>query len=197
MLNSITVADVLRPAEKKYAAIYDVTVILAASLVIAVCAQIAVSIPFSPVPVTAQTFAVLIIGALLGAKRGSLAVLAYIGQGAAGLPVFAMARSGIGVLVGPTGGYLVGFIAAAFITGFLAQRGFDRKPATTVGAMLLGNCVIYAFGIFWLACLVGFKPTVFAVGLYPFIVGDIVKIALAAALLPAGWKLLKTTNLPT
>jgi biotin transporter BioY len=98
---------------------------------------------------------------------------------------------GFAVLIGPTGGYLVGFIPAAYITGWLAQKGWDRRIGTTVLAMVLGNIVIYAFGLFWLCCLTGINRAVPAVGLYPFVVGDLLKIALAAAVLPSGWKLLE------
>ena len=185
-----TVADLLRPSEKSSAAIYDIALVIGGSLLIALCARITVMLPFSPVPVTAQTFAVLVIGALLGAKRGGLAALAYIIEGALGLPVFALG-GGFAVLLGPTGGYLIAFIPAAYVTGFLAQKGWDRRIGTTVLAMIFGNIVIYTFGLLWLSRLMGISKTVPAMGLYPFIVGDLAKIVLAAAVLPAGWKLLK------
>ena len=190
MLATATVADLLRPSEKSSAAIYDIALVIGGSLLIALCARITVMLPFSPVPVTAQTFAVLVIGALLGAKRGGLAALAYIIEGALGLPVFALG-GGFAVLLGPTGGYLIGFIPAAYVTGFLAQKGWDRRIGTTVLAMIFGNIVIYTFGLLWLFRLMGISKTVPAMGLYPFIVGDLAKIVLAAAVLPAGWKLLK------
>lgn len=195
MLTSITVAGLLRPCEKKRAWLYDVVLIIGGSLLVGLCARVAVWLPFSPVPVTGQTFAVLMIGALLGRRRGCFAMLAYIAEGAAGLPVFALGRAGLPILLGPTGGYLVGFVAAAYITGALAEKGWDRRVGTTVLAMLLGNAGIYAFGLLWLACLMGVNRAA-AVGLYPFIVGDILKIALAAVALPSGWKLLGVLNLP-
>lgn len=190
MLANVTMAGVFRPCEKNRAGFYDVALVIGGSLLIGLCAQVAVPLGFSPVPVTGQTFAVLMIGALFGARRGSLAVLAYIIEGAAGLPVFSMGRGGLPMLFGPTGGYLVGFVAAAYITGLLAQVGWDRRVGTTVLAMVLGNGVIYAFGLLWLCCLMGVNKAVLVVGLYPFIVGDFLKIGLAAMLLPAGWKLL-------
>lgn len=186
---NVTYADVLRPCDKRLAGFYDAALIICASLLIGLCAQIAVWFAFSPVPVTGQTFAVLMIGALLGRRRGSLAVVAYIIEGAAGLPVFALGRSGFAVLAGPTGGYLVGFVAAAWITGLLAEKGWDRRVWTTVLAMLLGNACIYVFGLLWLSCLVGISSAP-ALGLYPFVIGDILKITLAAMVLPLGWKLL-------
>ncbi len=190
MLATATVADLLRPSEKIYAAVYDIALVIGGSLLIALCARVKVLLHFSPVPVTAQTFAVLMIGALLGAKRGSLAALAYIIEGAIGLPVFALG-GGFAVLLGPTGGYLIGFIPTAYVTGFLAQKGWDRRIGTTILAMIFGNIVIYTFGLLWLSRLMGISKSVLSVGLYPFIAGDLVKIALAAAILPAGWKLLK------
>jgi biotin transporter BioY len=194
MLATATIADLLRPSEKSSAVIYDVALVLGGSFIIALSAQLKILLPFSPIPVTAQTFAVLMIGALLGAKRGGLAALAYIIQGALGLPVFALG-GGAAVLLGPTGGYLIGFIPAAYVTGFLAQKGWDRRIGTTILAMIFGNIVIYTFGLLWMSRLMGISKSVLSVGLYPFIVGDLVKIVLAAAILPAGWKLLKYVGL--
>ena len=190
MLTNATVADLLRPCEKRLAGFYDIALIIGGSLLIGLCAHAKVWLPFSPVPVTGQTFAVLMIGALLGARRGCLAVLAYIIEGAAGLPVFAVGV-GSAVLLGPTGGYLFGFIPAAYITGRLAEKGWDRRIGTTVLAMVFGNLAILTFGLFWLCCLTGFNTTVLTLGLYPFIFGDLIKIILAAILLPAGWKMLE------
>jgi biotin transport system substrate-specific component len=194
MLATATIADLLRPYERRRAVFYDIVLVIGGSLLIGLCARIKVLLPFSPVPITGQTFAVLMIGALLGPWRGSLAVLAYIIEGAAGLPVFALG-GGFTILIGPTGGYLVGFVPAAYITGLLALKGWDRRIGTTVLAMVLGNIVIYAFGLFWLCCLTGINRAVLSVGLYPFIVGDLLKIALAAAVLPAGWKLLEYSSI--
>lgn len=191
MLTNVTVAGLLRPCEKKRAGFYDVVLIVGGSLLIGLCAQVAVALPFSPVPITGQTFAVLMIGALLGRRRGSLSVLAYITEGAAGLPVFALGKGGFAVLLGPTGGYLVGFVAAAYVTGLLAEKGWDRRVGTTVLAMVLGNAAIYAFGLLWLSRLIGVSKAILVVGLYPFIVGDFLKVALAAVVLPSCWKLLK------
>ena len=193
MLANVTVADVFRPCGKKLAWLYDATLIIGGSFLIGLCAQLA--IPLWPVPITAQTFAVLLTGALLGSRRGSLCVLAYVLEGLAGLPVFALGRSGFAVLLSPTGGYLVGFVAAAYVTGLLAEKGWDRRVGTTILAMVFGNAVIHAFGLAWLCCLMGVNRTVLTVGLYPFIVGDILKIVLAAVTLPAGWKLLGMLNL--
>ena len=194
MTTNVTAACLLRPRERTWARFYDIAVILAGSFLIGLSARVQFLLPFSPVPVTGQTFAVLVVGALLGARRGSLAVLAYILEGAAGMPVFAFG-GGFAVLLGPTGGYLIGFIPAAYVTGLLAERGWDRRIGTMVLAMILGDAVIYAFGLFWLTCLMGASEKVLTAGLYPFIPGDVLKIALAAVLLPSGWKLLESTKL--
>ncbi len=192
MTGVLTVADLARPCEKRLARWYDAGLVAGGSVLIALCTQVAVG---APVPITGQTFAVLMVGALLGSRRGALSVLAYIAQGLAGLPVFAYGNSGLKALFGPTGGYLVGFVAAAYVVGTLAERGWDRRVSTTVLAMIVGNVVLYTGGLFWLSCLVYLlgKPLggVLAIGLYPFLLGDVAKIALAAALLPAGWKLIR------
>ena len=186
MLVNATVADILRPCEKRYALVYDLALIIGGSVLIAFSAQIAVGFP---VPITAQTFAVLMIAALLGSRRGVACILTYLAEGAAGLPVFAQANAGLVVFRGFTGGYLVGFVVAAFVVGLLAERAWDRKFRTTVLAMVIGNIIIYAFGLAWLSYLIGARDAI-AEGLYLFIPGDILKTVLAAALLPSAWKLL-------
>jgi biotin transport system substrate-specific component len=185
-----TYADILRPCEKTSAALYDAALILGGSLFVGLSAQMAILLPFSPVPITGQTFAVLLLGAMLGARRGCLCMLAYIAEGAAGLPVFSLGQAGPAVLLGPRGGYIAGFVAAACVTGFLAEKGWDRRIISTILAMICGNIAIYAFGLLWLSFLMGFNPSTLAVGLYPFLLGDSLKILLAAVLLPAGWRLL-------
>lgn len=147
-------------------------------------------------PITGQTFAVLMVAALLGSRRAVLCVLTYLLEGLLGLPVFAQGGAGLAVVLGPRGGYLVGFLAVAYIVGSLAERGWDCRPATTILAMVLGNLGLYVCGLTWLFCLtyILVRPLggrgVLAVGLYPFLAGDAVKIALAACLLPAGWKII-------
>jgi biotin transport system substrate-specific component len=188
----LSVADLLRPSQGRLARFYDVALVLGGSLVIALCAQVAVGYP---VPITGQTFAVLMMAALLGSRRGVLCILAYLAEGLAGLPVFAQGQGGLAYLVGPTGGYLLGFIFAAWVVGALSERAWDRRVPTTVAAMILGNLAIYACGLLWLSCLVHLfaKPLsggILAVGLYPFLLGDLLKIALAAVLLPCCWKII-------
>lgn len=161
---------------------YNLLLVLSASLLIAVSAQFAFQLPFSPVPVTGQTLTVLLIGALLGRNRGSAAVGLYLLEGASGLPVFAGGKAGLAVLWGPTGGYLIGFAAAAYLVGWLVEQGWDRNPSTAAGSMILGSGLIYLFGLAWLGTLIGFQNAL-PLGLYPFLVGDLVKIILAAGIL--------------
>ncbi len=165
----------------------NVALVLAASLFIALMAQVRLPLPFTPVPITGQTFAVLLVGAALGSRRGAAAVLAYLAEGLLGLPVFA-GGAGLVYALGPTGGYLLGFVAAAFLTGLVAERGGDRRVATAWVGFLLGEAAIYALGVPWLAHFVGF-PQAVAIGLLPFIAGDIVKAVAAGLLLPAAWQL--------
>lgn len=166
----------------------DGLLVVAGSIFIALLAQIA--IPVGPVPVTGQTIGVLLTAAVLGRRRGSLAVATYLAEGALGLPVFAGGRAGIVVLAGPTGGYLVGFLAAAIIVGALADAGFDRKPVTTFAAMAAGSASIYLFGVFWLARFTGWD-SVLGLGVTPFLFGDALKAAVATLLLPSAWRFVR------
>ncbi len=194
MIAGLTVADLIRPSEKKLAYLYDAALVVGGSIVIALCAQIAIGFP---VPITGQTFAVLIVAMLLGSRRGVSCILTYLAQGLMGLPVFAQGKAGPAAFFGPTGGYLIGFVAAAYVVGSLAERGWGRRPLSTILAMLFGNLAIYAGGLAWLSCLAYIlaRPLggrgILAVGLYPFLIGDALKIALAAILLPTGWKLIR------
>lgn len=158
-----------------------------ASLVIAGAAQVAIPLPFTPVPLTGQTFGVLLTGMALGSRRGALAVALYLLEGALGLPVFAGGAAGLVKLLGPTGGYLAAFPLAAFVAGLLAERGWDRKPGTTVVGMLLASAVIFLLGALWLARFVGGLGPAVVQGVLPFLPGDLVKASLAAGLLPATW----------
>ena len=185
---SATYADLARPASRTLGLFYDLLLIGAGSLVVAFAAQVAVPLPFTPVPWTLQPLAVLLVGALLGARRGAAALVAYLAEGAAGLPVFAGGAFGVAPLVGPTAGYLVGFVPAAFVTGFLAERGWDRRFFSTWAAMALGSLTLFAFGVAWLSRFLGWEGAV-AAGLVPFIVGDLLKQLLAALLLPSLWRL--------
>lgn len=158
------------------------------SLLNALSAQVEIRLPFTPVPITGQTFAVLLTGLLLGSRLGAAAILLYLVEGAVGLPFFAGGKAGIVYAMGPTGGYLVGFLVSAFVVGWLAERGWDRSAWLTALAMVIGNVVIYILGISWLSRFVP-ADQVLALGVIPFLLGDALKIILAAVLLPAGWKL--------
>jgi biotin transporter BioY len=184
----MTYADVYQPAKKINAVLYNAVLIMGTSWLLAVSAQLAIPLPFSPIPVTAQTLVVLMQAALLGKERGTAAVGLYLLQGLSGIPVFAGGRAGLSVLLGPTGGYLVGFLAAAYLVGALIEKGWDRGPGTAFAAMAAGNVILYACGLLWLTPFVG--PTlVLPLGLYPFIMGDLVKLILAVVLLTISGRL--------
>jgi Uncharacterized conserved protein len=148
-------------------------------------------VPFYPVPMTLQTLVVLMLGVVLGWRLGAMTVLFYLAQGASGLPVFAgTPEKGLGLLymAGPTGGYLMGFVVAAALTGWLAERGFDRSRLGMAAAMVGGNAVIYAMGLLWLGSFVGYNTQLIALGMTPFVLGDLVKIALAVTTVPFVWR---------
>lgn len=187
----MTFVDVVPAGKlKTHVWLYDSFLVLGGSLLLALSAQIAIPLPFSPVPITGQTFAVLVVGMLFGRWRGAAAVLAYLIEGCAGLPVFAEGKAGLAVLLGPTGGYLVSFVPAAFLVGYLAEKGWDRKIPTTFLAMILGNVIIFGLGAGWLGKFVGTDKAL-SLGVYPFLIGDAVKIGLATFALPGAWKLLE------
>lgn len=162
--------------------------VLLGSLLVAALAQVRVPLPFTPVPITGQTFAVLLVGATMGTGRGTASLLLYLAGGVAGLPIFAGGASGFSQLVGPTGGYLVGFVFSAFMVGKLAERGLDRSARWAWLVFLAGEASIYMIGLPWLARFVGFQ-NVLALGFFPFLLGDGVKLVAAALALPAAWKL--------
>lgn len=182
-----------RPAGRGARLAVDAGLVVGASLVIALLAQVSFHLRF--VPITGQTLAVLLVGAALGSVRGGVAVGLYLAQGASGLPFFAEGKAGLDYLVlrdplHATGGYLWGFLLAALVVGFLAERGWDRRFASAVGAMFVGNVAIYLLGLPWLAAAIGTSvEDALPFGLYPFVIGDTVKLLLAATLLPAAWRL--------
>lgn len=160
------------------------------SLLTALAAQIV--IPIGPVPITGSTFAVLLTGALLGSRLGAMAMIVYLFEGAAGLPFFYGGHGGFAHILGPTGGYLVAFPAAAFITGAFAENGWDKRFFSAVAAMAVGSIVILLAGWTWFAVLMNTNLlAAFKVSVAPHLVGDVIKILLAAAALPTGWALLK------
>ena len=164
-------------------------VVAAGAALLFVSAQVRFPLPFTPVPVTGQTFAVLFLGASLGSRAGAGSVAAYWAAGACGMPVFNGGGGGWVAVSGPTGGYLLGFGAAAFVVGWFAERGWDRG-GRIIMPLLLGEALVYAFGLPWLAFFVG-PRLVLQSGLWPFVPGDIVKIAAVAVVLPGGWSVAK------
>ena len=173
----------------------DLVLVVAAAAFTAGMAQL--YIPMWPVPITGQTFAVLLAGTTLGALRGALAMGVYALVGALGAPVFTEGSSGWAVLAGPTGGYIVGFVLASIVTGWLAQRQWDRRVVGTLVTFFAGTATIYLVGLPWLATALGSLGypadlgSVLTAGLVPFLIGDALKIVLAAALLPTTWALLR------
>ena len=182
-----TLAQILWPSE--HAALRNVLLMVAGTL--ALWASAKIQVPFYPVPITMQTFVVLVIGMAYGWKLGAATVLLYLAEGAFGLPVFAgTPHKGIGLayMAGPTGGYLLGFFASVLVVGWLANKGWDRSFLKTLFAMIFGTAVIFAFGIFWLGVVIGWDKPVFEFGLYPFLYGEAFKIGLATTCLPLIWR---------
>lgn len=166
----------------------DLSLVVISALFVAVLAQVRLPLPFTPVPLTGQTFAVLLVGAALGSKRGVASLVLYTTLGALGLPFFAGGEAGLAYMSGPTLGYLIGFIVAAFLVGLLAERGLERSVPTSFVPFLAGTLVIYLFGAGWLSVQFGIEQAL-ALGVLPFLVGDAIKLVLAALALPAAWKI--------
>jgi biotin transport system substrate-specific component len=167
----------------------DVTLIVLGALFVAGLAQIEIPLPFTPVPITGQTFGVLLVGAALGSKRGAAALITYLVLGTIGLPFFAGGASGLNILIGATGGYLIGFVIAAYVLGLLAERGLERNVRTSLLPFLIGTVIIYVCGVAWLAVVLGNFSKAIAAGLLPFLIGDMIKLLAASLALPAAWKL--------
>jgi biotin transporter BioY len=189
MEKNLTLIDAILPRieSKSLALLKDILLVLGFTLLTAISAKLKIEI--GPVPITGQTFAVLLSGVLLGAKRGALSQIFYLFGGLVGIPWFARG-GGIAYLMSPTFGYIIGFVLAAFFVGFLCERGFDRRIETAILAMLVGNILIYFPGLLWLARFVGFEK-VLSVGFYPFLAGDLIKLFLASSILPLVWKIIK------
>lgn len=187
----ITIGDFLVPirlSERINVRVRHAALILAGTLLIALSAQVSIPVPGSPVPITGQTFGVLLAAGALGFRRGIAASGLYLLLGAVGLPVFAQGAHGTSVILGATGGYLVGFVLAASVVGRLAELGWDRNLIGAIGAMLIGSVLIYAVGLPWLMAVTGFDAeTAIAKGLTPYLLGDAIKLALAAVAFPAAW----------
>ena len=184
---SATLLAQLWPAAQARGAVLRALVLIATGAALLTLSA-KIQVPFTPVPMTMQTLVVLIIGATYGWRLAGATVLLYLGEGAAGLPVFAGSVAGPAYLAGPTGGFLAGFLAAALAVGFLAERGWGRSLARIVALMILGHAVIFALGLGWLSLLVG-PGKAWAAGGQPFLLATALKTALAAAMMQAGWSL--------
>ena len=187
-ITNSTLVDVIVTTPSN-SAVRSIVLAVAGSLLLTLTAKI--QIPFFPVPLTLQTLGVLVIGMAFGAKLAGATLVLYLAEGALGLPVFAgTPEKGIGLayMVGPTGGYLLGFLIAAVACGWLAQKGWDRNMLSTAVAMLIGNILIYVPGLLWLGQVVGWDKPVLQWGLTPFLLGDLTKLIIAALLLPAVWR---------
>jgi biotin transport system substrate-specific component len=190
MSSTALVPSLVRPGNRSVALVADAVLVAIGVALIAASAQISIDLPHTPVPITGQTFGALLVGGAYGASRGFVTFAAYLVVGGLGYGVFAGHTSGWDVLKfsSATGGYLVGMLVAAGVVGWLADRGWDRKPWRSLPTMLLGNVVIYAFGATWLAHALNVDAqAAWDLGVKDFLIGDALKILLAAGLLPSAW----------
>ena len=170
-------------------AVRDAILVVSYAALVGLLAQVVIPLPFTPVPITGQTFGVLLGGMTLGWRRAVAGMALYVGSGLVGLPWFAGGTGGLAVVRAPSFGYLIGFVVAAAVVGRLAELRLDRNPLLTLGAMLAGTAIIYLFGVPWLMVAIHVDVVQgMALGLTPFLLGDAIKALLAAGLLPAGWK---------
>ena len=184
MNQSLTIPQALLDRVIRGRVAIDIMLVVAASLIIALAAQIAIPVPFTPVPLTMQPLAVLLVGVVLGSKRGAAAATLYLLEGISGLPVFALGHGGMIWLIGPTAGYLYSYPFAAFVAGWFSERGWGTTILRAVTGMLVALAVIYAGGWAWLAATNGARAA-FAIGVAPFVLADVIKVALGAVLLPS------------
>jgi len=192
MSSTALVPSLVRPSNRVAALVADAVLVALGVGLLALSAQVVINLPWTPVPVTGQTFGALLVGGAYGARRGFVTMAAYLVVGGLGFAVFAGNTSGWDVLKfsSATGGYLVGMLVAAGFVGWMADRGWDRNPWRSLPTMVLGNVIIYAFGFAWLQHALGTSASqTWHLGVQPFLWGDAIKILLAAGLLPAAWKL--------
>ena len=191
-VSSTTLAIAASPSRARSRVVWRVLLAFAGSWLVAGLALIEIKLPFTPVPITGQTLGVLLVGASLGAGLGAVSMGLYLAQGALGLPFYSGGDSGVEFLrlSAVTGGYLWGFVVSAAVVGWLAGRGWDRTVRSSIGAMFLGEVALYVVAIPWLMQAADFTlEQALAFGLAPFVVGDTIKLLIAAGLLPAGWRL--------
>jgi biotin transport system substrate-specific component len=173
----------------------DAVLIVSGALLVAALAQIEIPLPFTPVPITGQTFGVLLVAAALGSKRGATSLAFYLALGTIGVPFFAGGAHGLSILIGATGGYLIGFVIAAYVVGLLAERGLERSVRTSLIPFFVGTIIIYICGVVWLTIMLGSFSKALTAGLIPFLVGDAIKLIAAALLLPGAWRLVLTSGI--
>ena len=187
----LTIADFFVPitvGERLNTRVRDIVLVIAGALFIYLTARVAIPLPNNPIPITGQTFGVLLVGGALGLRRGVAAVSLYVLLGVVGLPFFAEGKGGLAVIWGASGGYLVGFVAAGAVVGRLAELGWDRRLGGALGAMFIGSVVIYAIALPWLKLATGYSwEKTIELGLVPFLIGDTIKAILAAVLFPVAW----------
>ena len=182
---TISSLKILKFAKSKpLAFLPDALIVIGSSILISLFAHISIPLPFTPVPISMQPHVVLFLAAFLGSKRGVIATLSFVVQGAVGMPVFAGGKAGVLALSGPTGGYILGYIAAAFVVGYLVENLKGIKLSSMFFSMAAGNLVIYLFGMAWLSTFIGINKA-FVLGVLPFILGDLFKLVLAAKALKA------------
>ena len=193
-----TLADYLVPSSRSSRSLNllkDVLLVVGFNVLLILSAHVSIPLWFTPVPITLQTFVVMLAAATLGSRRGTMVMLLYLAEGAVGLPVFAVGGGWAYLIAGPTAGYLWSYPIAAFVVGFLAERGLDRRFLTSVIAMLAGTLIIYALGVGWLAAIlhIGLSKA-FVLGMLPFIPGDLLKVVIAALLLPTAWSIVRAVK---
>ena len=194
-LKNTTLSGAILPQDGTMALAKNAALVVAGILFLAIAAKI--KVPMWPVPITMGTFAVLTMGAAYGARLGLVTILGYMIIGALGFDVFAGSTAqanGFEYMMGGTGGYLVGYVLAVLLMGALAHKGWDRSMPKMAGAMLMANVLIYVPGLIWLGMLYGFDKPLLQWGLTPFLVGDVLKLALAAVVLPAAWKAVESAR---
>ena len=184
-----------RTASRTSSLLRDGLLIVGASLLMVLAARASIYLPFTPVPITLQTLVVMLMGATLGSRRGALAMLLYLIEGASGLPVFAGGGGILYLLLAPSAGYLWSYPFAAFAVGYLCERNLDRRLLTSIFVMLPGTCIIYAIGVTWLGIVAHLNLwQAISAGMLPFLPGDLIKMIIAAILMPAAWQIVRRTK---
>ena len=186
MNQNLLINNLITVENKNQEMLKNILLILSGTIFLALMSQLTIPLPFTPVPITGQTFAVMFIGLVYGKKLGSSTLLTYIAAGSAGLPVFA-GFSGKLPFFTPSGGYIIGFFFAALVCGYFADKGWTKSPVKLISALIIAHAVLYFFGLLQLNIFLPNK-NVFAIGLYPFIAGDVIKMIILSALLPTVWK---------